>query len=129
MPFLQRFSNPKNYFFFFWHQILRCKTTPVLNCLSIACTFLHWSYSVWWSGIAILISSCTFLLIALLCVMARNSQNSSYRMKMPSEIIKMNLTLYSILHVLYVLKMEKRRHEQYFEWQKQKWTTLFEEWI
>lgn len=66
-------------------------------------------------GRAILISSCTLLLIAVLCVMATKSQNSSYRMKLPSEIIKMNLTLYSFLHVPYVLKMEKRTHERDFE--------------
>lgn len=54
------------------------------------------------------------MLIAVLCVMATESQNSSYRMKMPSEIIKMNVTLYSIFHVSHVLKMEKWTHEQYF---------------
>lgn len=56
---------------------------------------------------------------------ATKSQNSSYRMKTPSEIIKTNWTLYSILHVPCVLKMEWKTQERYFEWQKQKWTTLF----
>lgn len=32
---------------------------------------------------------------------------------MPSEIIKMNLILYSIFHVPCVLKMEKKTHERY----------------
>lgn len=64
-----------------------------------------------------LLSSCTLLLIAILCVVATKSRNSSYRMKMSSEIIKTSLTLYSILHVPCVLKMEKRTHERYFEQQ------------
>lgn len=34
---------------------------------------------------------------------------------MPSEIKKMNWTLYSILHVPCVLKMEGRIQERYFE--------------
>lgn len=63
----------------------------------------------------ILLSSCTLLLIVTLCVVATKSQNSSQGMKMPSEIIKMNLTSYSILHVPSILKMEKRIHKRDFE--------------
>lgn len=80
------------------------------------CSFRLSVIRQFWSHLAL----CCWLLFFVLWL--QKSQNSSYRIKRPSEIIKMILTLYSKIHVPWVLKMETRTHERYFKWQKQKWT-------
>lgn len=52
---------------------------------------------------------CYFIVFfVVFCVMVVKFQNSSDRVKMLLEIVKMNLILYSIFYVFCVLKMEKK---------------------